>query len=206
MQRIYTIGHSNQNVEAFLKLLNKHQITAVCDVRSSPYSRYTPQFNYEHIRQQLKSAGIQYVYLGKELGPRSEDPECYVAGRVRYQLLAQTELFQDGLQRIKEGMNSYTIALMCAEKDPVSCHRTILICRHLKAGEVEIWHILEDGTLENNVETEKRLMGMLKIPSQTLFETPENQVERAYDIQSERIAYKPDPGEQERDLEEGGLS
>jgi len=95
---------------------------------------------------------------------------------------------------------------MCAEKDPINCHRTVLICHHLKATDIEILHILEDGSLENNLETEKRLMGILKIPSQTLFETLEDQIERAYSIQSMRIAYKSEPDEQEHGQEEGGFS
>lgn len=95
---------------------------------------------------------------------------------------------------------------MCAEKDPINCHRTILICRHLKATDIEILHILEDGNLENNLETEKRLMRILKMPTRTLFETLEDQTERAYSIQSVRIAYKSEPDEQGHGQEGGGLS
>ncbi|MBC8393598.1 MAG: DUF488 domain-containing protein, partial [Deltaproteobacteria bacterium] len=100
MRRIYTIGHSNHEIETFLELLKQHDITAVCDVRSAPYSKYVPQFNYDTVLRQLKKAGVQYVYLGKELGPRSEDPGCYVDGKVRYELLARTALFQVGLKRL----------------------------------------------------------------------------------------------------------
>ncbi len=189
MRQIYTIGHSNHGVEKFIQLLKQHSITAVCDIRSAPYSKYTPQFNYESIRQQLKVAGIQYVCLGKELGPRSEDPACYVDGKIRYDLLAQTDRFKEGLAWVKKGVETYRVALMCAEKDPAVCHRTILVCRHLKGMDFEISHILEDGSLEDNRDTERRLMKMLKIPEQTLFERPEDLVERAYNEQGNRIAY-----------------
>jgi uncharacterized protein (DUF488 family) len=78
---------------------------------------------------------------------------------------------------------------MCAEKDPMACHRMILICRHLRSAGIEINHILEDGSLETNAESEKRLMRTLKIPETSLFETSEDLVQRAYDIQGEKIAH-----------------
>lgn len=190
--RLFTIGHSSHDIETFLGLLRRHGVTAVCDVRSAPYSRHAPQFSYKAIRQQLTAEGIQYVYLGKELGPRSKDPACYRDGKVRYDLLAATAAFQEGLARVRSGMREFRVALMCAEKDPVACHRTILVCRHLRAPWIDIWHILEDGTLEDNRDTEKRLMKMLKIPERTLFDPPEDLVERAYDLQGERIAYLPE--------------
>lgn len=189
MHRIYTIGHSNHELETFIQLLKRHGITALCDVRSAPYSKYAPQFNYETIGQQLKKAGIQYVYLGKELGPRSEDPACYADGKVHYGLLAKTNTFKKGLERVKNGAESYRVAIMCSEKDPIVCHRTILICKHLKELNFEISHILDDGSLEDNRDTERRLMKLLKIPEQTLFERFEDLVKQAYEKQGDRIAY-----------------
>jgi uncharacterized protein (DUF488 family) len=176
-------------MDEFIQLLIKHSITVICDVRSTPYSKYTSQFNYEFIKHDLKKAGIQYVYLGKELGPRSDESSCYINGKVQYDLLAKTNMFKEGIARIKKGVEMYSVALMCAEKDPAICHRTILVCRHLRKEDFQISHILEDGSLEDNSDTERRLMKMLKIPEQTLFDRPEDLVERAYDLQGERIAY-----------------
>jgi uncharacterized protein (DUF488 family) len=193
MNTLYTIGHSTHTIEHFLELLAMHAITAVCDVRSSPYSSYNPQFNREHLIKDLKAKKIAYVYLGRELGPRSEDPDCYVENRVQYDRIAGTQLFQQGLKRVKEGMKKYRIALMCAEKDPVTCHRTILVCRYLREDNLEIQHILENGSLENNKDSERRLMRLLRVPEATLFETLEEQVEKAYDLQSRKIAYTISP-------------
>ena len=190
MRYLYTIGHSNHAIETFINLLISHNISAVCDVRSAPYSRYAPQFNYEAIREKLRQKGIQYVYLGRELGPRSDDPDCYDNGKVEYGRLAKTDIFQEGLKRVNKGVQSFRVALMCAEKDPANCHRTILVCRHLRSADLEILHILEDGSLENNRDLERRLMRMLKIPEQTLFDRPEDLVEQAYNEQGKRIAYK----------------
>ena len=190
MYQLYTIGHSTHETETFIDLLKTHQITAVCDVRSNPYSKFNPQFNRETIQKALREHNIAYVFLGKELGPRSDDPACYVDGKVQYNRIAETERFQQGLKRLKEGMKSYRITMMCAEKDPITCHRMILICRHLRSPEIDINHILDDGSLEPNRESERRLMQMLKIPETSLFETPEALIQRAYDIQSEKIAHE----------------
>jgi len=189
MPELYTIGHSTHSVEKFIELLLMHGITAVCDVRSQPYSKFNPQFNRENIQTDLKHASIAYVFLGKELGPRSDDPACYEDGKVQYHLLAATTIFQHGLERLKKGMDSHRIAVMCAEKDPLMCHRTILVCRHLRGEDIEIKHILEDGSVERHVDCEKRLLRFLKIPPLQLFDSPEDLINRAYDIQSEKIAH-----------------
>jgi uncharacterized protein (DUF488 family) len=189
MNELYTIGHSTHAIERFIELIRMHRINAVCDVRSSPYSRYNPQFNRENLQPELKRHGIAYVFLGKELGPRSNDPGCYEDGKVCYDRLAQTHLFQEGLKRVRQGMASYRVALMCSEKDPATCHRTILVCRHLRDKETRIRHILEDGSLEENGVTMRRVMDLLKLPEKDLFTSPEEMVERAYDMQGDRIAY-----------------
>jgi uncharacterized protein (DUF488 family) len=90
-----------------------------------------PQFNRETFAWEAEKAGITYVFLGRELGARSEDPGCYVEGKVQYNLLARTPLFQIGIGRVVQGVSTHTVALMCAEKDPLDCHRAILVCRHL---------------------------------------------------------------------------
>ena len=169
MKELFTIGHSVHTVEGFVELLKRHSITALCDVRSSPYSRYSPQFNRESLKEEILRHRILYIYLGAELGPRSSDPSCYENGKVQYQCLAEREIFQQGLDRLWQGMATYRIALMCAEKDPLSCHRMLLICRNLRGDSILIRHILEDGSLEDNRDTELRLMKLLKIDPADLF-------------------------------------
>ncbi|HLC15836.1 MAG TPA: DUF488 domain-containing protein [Thermodesulfovibrionia bacterium] len=191
MNKLYTIGHSTHETEQFIRLLLQHKITAVCDVRSHPYSQFTPQFNREIIQKELKNHRITYVYLGYELGPRHNDPEYIINGKVQYEKLSDTERFRHGLERLKKGMQSHRIALMCSEKDPTQCHRMILICRHMRSESLDILHILDDGSLEKNHDAEKRLMALFKIPEHDLFHTLEDQIQHAYDIQSKRIAYAP---------------
>ena len=189
MSRIYTIGHSSHTIEYFIQLLKRHSIAAVYDVRSKPYSTYVPQFNQTSIKQSLLHAGIEYFYLGKELGPFSKDPKCCVDGIVQYKLIAKTIAFGEGLAKIKRGVKIHRFALMCAEKEPAECHRMILVCRHLRK-EFEISHIMADGSLEDIRDTEKRLMKMLKIPDVLTFDEFEDPVERAYEEMGRRNAEK----------------
>jgi uncharacterized protein (DUF488 family) len=162
-------------------------------VRSQPYSRFHPQFNRENLSSELRRVGIAYVFLGDELGARSKDPACYERGRVQYDRLAATALFQRGLDRVREGMRSHRLALMCAEKEPLDCHRTILIARRLAAAEVAVDHILADGAIESHGAAMDRLIGKLGLPAAGLFRTREDMVADAYRIQGERISYSLPP-------------
>src|SRR5438552_11646403 len=122
-QPVFTIGHSNLELATFVALLKQHGIQAVADVRSSPYSQHNPQFNREPLQRALSEQGISYVFLGQELGARRSEPECYVNGRADYSLIAQTTAFRRGLDRIIQGSAKMRVAMMCAEKDPLDCHR-----------------------------------------------------------------------------------
>src|SRR5262249_22936578 len=159
--------------EQFVGLLRQHGITAVADVRSNPYSRYNPQFNRENLQKALADAGVAYRFLGEELGARSDDPNCYEGGKVRYDKLAETPAFQRGLQRVRSGMKEHRIALMCAEKEPLECHRTILVSRHLAALGLDVQHIHVDGTLESHREAIERLSREFNMPEEDLFQTHE---------------------------------
>lgn len=186
---LYTIGHSTHTAEKVIELLRKHGVTAVADVRSQPYSRMNPQFNREAFRSRLKDAGIAYVFLGRQLGGRSEDRSCYENGKVQYDRLARTPLFADGLELIRRDMKTQTIALMCAEKDPITCHRAILVCRHLAGPGVRISHILEDGRLESHDEATSRLLLEIGLSESELFRNRDERVEEAYVRRGRQIAY-----------------
>lgn len=201
VRQLFTIGHSNLTIEAFIPLLQLHQITAVADVRSHPYSRYLPHFNKAEVKTALLKNGIQYVFLGQELGARTDDLSCYdLTGKALYDRIAKTALFSEGIQRLLKGIEQYKIALMCAEKDPMTCHRTILVCRNLKPFNLQINHVLSDGTLETHEQLEERLLRKfnkgkdINHPLQlSLFEVApppsEINLEDAYHRQGLEIAY-----------------
>jgi len=188
---LFTIAYSGRSIEEFIALLEEHKITALCDVRSVPYSSRNPQFNREPLKKVLKSHNIEYVFLGEELGARPKDPSCYVDRKALYQKIAQSTFFKKGLERIRLGMQKdYVLALMCAERDPMACHRSILICRKMRDWLIDIRHIIDHDTTETQADLEKRLIEQLKLPPD-LFKNTDSKtlVERAYEIQADRIAY-----------------
>jgi uncharacterized protein (DUF488 family) len=186
---VYTIGHSKHSLEEFVALLERHGVTAVADVRSAPYSRFNPQFNKTALDRDLKARGIKYVFLGRELGARSDDPACYAGGRVQYGRLAQTASFKTGVERVERGAAEHRIALMCAEKEPLECHRTLLVSRALDQRGVAVSHILADGRLESHGDAMLRLLDMFGLPRDDLFRSPAELLAEALERQEERVAY-----------------
>lgn len=188
-REILTIGHSNHPIERFLELLRRNGVTAVADVRSSPFSRYNPQFGKEELQQALKEVGIAYIFLGKELGGRSPDKACYEDGRVQYDRVARTATFREGIERVRKGAGEYRIALMCAEKEPLECHRTLLVARALdKAGE-RVGHIHADGHVEPHAQAMQRLLDVVGLPREDMFRTGEELEEEAVRGQAGKVAY-----------------
>lgn len=186
---LFTIGHSDHEMPAFVSLLARHGIGAVADVRSHPYSRFHSQFNRETLAAALRQAKIQYVFLGRELGARRTERESYRNRQARYDLISELPVFREGLDRVRRGLIMLRIALLCAEKDPITCHRTVLICRHLRADPISIRHILEDGSTETTEQAESRLLDAVGLPAEHLFHSRAELIEQAYDLQAERIAY-----------------
>lgn len=190
MNIAFTIGHSSHPIKEFIKLLKLHSITAIGDVRSQPYSRLYPQFNKGTLEEELRQNKITYIFLGKELGARTDDPNCYANGKVQYSRLANTTFFREGLHLVSSKLASFRIALLCAEKDPLTCHRAVLVARHLQATGIQVEHILENGELESQTAVERRLLRQLKITEPDLFRTHEELVAEAFEIQSQKIAYQ----------------
>ena len=189
---VYTIGHSNHGVAAFIGLLRGTGITAVADVRSAPYSRRHPQFGKAALSASLKDSGIAYVFLGDRLGARPKDRGCYRAGRADYRLIADTDAFREGLRCVEEGAERYRIALMCAEREPLDCHRTVLVARHLQRRGIRVVHILVDGATEPNEATERRLLKRMHLETADLFDAPGDlraAVEQAYDRRGDEICF-----------------
>jgi len=150
-----------------------------------------PQFDRETLKRGLREAGMNYVFLGKELGGRSEDPTCCDKGKVLYERLAGTLLFRKGLQRVENGVKKrHRIALMCAEREPLECHRSILIGRQLDALGVAVLHIHADGRLEDQKTALQRLLQQLKMLDTDMFRSREDVIADAYRLQGNRIAYE----------------
>ncbi|MBI2172497.1 MAG: DUF488 family protein [Chloroflexi bacterium] len=171
--RIYTIGHSNQTLESFLLLLSGHAVGVVVDVRSTPTSKYSPQFNGATLAVSLTRSGFKYVSMGLELGGRPSTSSYYdVKHRVLYDQVAQSSAFKQGIQRLQKGSESDTIAVMCSEEDPTHCHRRLLVGRVLGEAGVQVAHIRADGSLQTEAELARLEQATEREPQLALFESP----------------------------------
>jgi len=186
---VLTIGHSTHSIEAFEALLRQHGVSGVADIRSVPFSRYNPQFNEAAVESSLQSCGIRYEFLGRELGARPDDPSCYEDGRVQYARLARQELFLHGLDRVIQLAHEYRVALMCAEKEPLDCHRTLLVAPELIERGLSVAHILADGRVEPHQATMARLLDAVGTAQADLFRSQSELLKEALARQQERVAY-----------------
>jgi uncharacterized protein (DUF488 family) len=151
MSSFFTLGHSNHTMEVWLALVRRHEIEVVVDTRSSPFSKYVPQFDKELMQRSLEEAGIRYLFLGAELGGRPANPAYYdTKGRVLYSRLHDDPGFHAAIGRLETGMERFRIALVCGEEDPAHCHRRLLIGRVLAERGHTMLHIRGDGRLESD--------------------------------------------------------
>jgi uncharacterized protein (DUF488 family) len=161
-QTIYTIGHSNHELDYFHGLLAEQEIKCVVDVRSVPFSSYNSQFNKPELAKYLQDKGLYYLWLGDKIGARYEDPQLLKeSGAVDFARVRQTDEFKAGIKRLLQGLKKgFTISLMCSEKEPLDCHRAILISPVLKAKGISVNHILADGDILTHAELEDKLVEM----------------------------------------------
>lgn len=193
---VYTIGHSNHPLEAFLALLRLHLVEEVVDVRSAPHSRVFPWFCRTALASSLQRVGIAYSFLGGQLGARPSAPSCYRDGKADYELIARSAAFKSGIERVKCLAPRRRLALLCAEKEPLNCHRAILIAPALIEVGVDVRHILADGSLEDHLHTEQRLLALTGI-GPTLFGPRDRTslIKAAYRKRALEISYTQTPSE-----------
>lgn len=200
MHKIYTIGYATKNIDDFIAQLQRYQVTIVADIRSVPFSKVFHDYHQDALRAHLKQHDIQYVYLGEELGPRSQDESHYDEdGQVQFDLLEGSENFLRGIERLVEGINkSYAIALMCAEKDAINCHRSLLVGHFLKRNPLhfaadhsylEVDHITHNGDIESQCALEKRLLA-LHNDSDDLFMSEDERRYQAFQTQLKLTSYR----------------
>lgn len=196
---ILTIGHSKHPLSVFTDLLQVNEVSVLADVRSVPYSRYCPQFNKELLRGSLKECKIDYLFLGRELGARVDDPSCYLNGRIVYSRLAKRSSFLEATELLKSRAGKEKTVLMCAEEDPLTCHRTILVARELDKEGIRVEHIRGDGRVETHDDVKTRLLKLTGLyqgegSQMDMFQQQDQDNEKllsdAFEIQEEKIAYR----------------
>lgn len=160
--QIYTIGHSNHTQEQFLNLLTDAKIQVVVDVRSNPNSRWAAFANEDNLKEILGSVQIQYIHLGDALGGRPSDSDSYdnQTGQVDYRAIREKEYFRHGISRLLHVLKRYRVCIMCAEENPTSCHRNLLVAENLRQAGVKVFHIRGDGRIQTDEELWKEKVGV----------------------------------------------
>jgi uncharacterized protein (DUF488 family) len=193
MKEIFTIGYVSYQPEELAKVLLSFGVSCLIDVRSNPHSAYYTQYNREVFSETLKQYGIIYRNYAYEFGARQEDPRYFAKeGYLDFSKYTQSEQFQQGAQKIEQGIRmGYVFALMCAEKDPMTCHRAIMIGKALKEQDFNVKHIIYPNVIETQQEMEQRGIG-----DQLSFFSDEQRIEDFYREQNRKIGYRPDSGKE----------
>ena len=186
---LFTIGHSNHPIDRFIALLVNISVTALADVRTVPFSRRYPQFSRHALAAGLAGAGIAYAAMGDSLGGRPQDPALLSDGVADYEAMAGRPSFRAGLERVIRGATHQRMCLMCAEREPLDCHRFLLVARALAGNGLAIGHILADGTVEHHAATESRLLALAGEEA-TLFDDPATRLADAYRRRARKVAYR----------------
>ena len=194
---LYTIGYAGFSIDSFLRAMEKYGISVVIDVRSSPFSGYFADFNKDALEARLRDRGIHYRNYAREFGARQDDPAYYSPeGYLDFERFARSEPFLQGVEKLCESMRrDYRPALMCAEKDPMSCHRAILVSRAFFERGYHVVHLLPEDGSTTQEEVEQRLLEEY-FPDRhqmSLFGEAESDAalrEAAYREQNRRIGYR----------------
>ena len=188
---LYTIGYSGFSLEEFIETLKQKSIAAIIDVRSSPYSSRFEQYNITNIKDILNNNSIFYLFLGDELGARPKQRSLYTNHVADFTKMAKSTAFIDGCRRSREGLIKFSICLMCAEKDPATCHRTILVANAFRNiyPEISIFHIHSASAIEPQEKLDRRIMAMHNLEQEHFFKNFEDRLKEAYSLREKAIAY-----------------
>lgn len=158
---LLTLGYGKRAIDEALALLRQHDIGYLADIRSTPYSRYHPEFSHDALKRHLAESGISYLYMGEELGGRPKDTTCYDAqGRVDYVACRRRPAFRQGIKRLHTAWEGgHRVALLCSEARPEQCHRSKLVGAVLAEEGINVIHLDEDGSPLTQDEVMTRLQG-----------------------------------------------
>lgn len=203
MSSLFTVGHSTYEIDYFINLLKTYEINCIVDVRSTPYSKYSTQYNKDAIKMSLKSNNISYIYMGTEFGARRSSKDLYTReGYVDFERVKHDQDFKAGIERIKVGLKKgYNIAFMCTEKRPDECHRCILVGRNFKDLGYEVINIINESEYKSQEEIEMDLLEIYYpdrnqialIPDMNLAnKSHKDLINDAYKLRNKEIGYKGD--------------
>lgn len=193
---IYTIGHSTHSADYFLELLQEYNVSCVVDIRSVPASAYNPQYNQKTLSNFLQQHDVLYLHLGKAMGAIHTHPDLLdTNGQVDFEKVRQSAFFKEAIQRLWDGTHKgFTLALMCAEREPLDCHRFSMVSVALQRNGFEVRHIMKDKTVKSNAELENMLLKKYekKLPLPDMFKphlSVEEQLAIAYKLRNKEMGY-----------------
>ena len=187
---LFSIGHSNMAAERFITMLRDAGVSTIVDVRSTPSSRRFPWFSGKNLALRLAQDGMTYTACGDALGGRPRDPALYRDGVADYEAMARRPEFKAALDRLAKDMERSSICLMCAEREPLDCHRCLLVARALAERRLSIGHILHDGTIEPHAATEARLLALCGGDDDLFVTGQDEQLGAAYRRRVRAVAYR----------------
>jgi uncharacterized protein (DUF488 family) len=185
---IRTIGYAGHTRDSLLARLKIEHVTAVADIRTYKNSSYWTAFDSDSFGSFLRDNGIAYVFLGDQLGGKPRNPALYPDGKLDYERMAATDGFQAGLDRLERGASKFELCIMCAEKDPMDCHRGLIVAPEMQKRGMDFRHLLADGSSEPHAETEARMIAATNTDGPDLFADPSDTLYRAYAAQRRRCA------------------
>ncbi|MGD0148919.1 MAG: DUF488 domain-containing protein [Xanthobacteraceae bacterium] len=191
---LFSIGHSNIAAERFIALLRDAGVDAIADVRSTPFSRRFPWFSGKNLATTLAQHGMAYLAYGDALGGRPRDAALYCDGVADYEAMARQPHFQSGLDRLLADAARSRVCLMCAEREPLDCHRCLLVARSLAERGLTVGHILHDGTVEPHAATEQRLLALIGTSDDLFVTGQDERLAAAYRRRARAAAYRATAG------------
>jgi uncharacterized protein (DUF488 family) len=188
---LFSIGHSNIPAERFIALLRETGVQAIADVRSTPFSRRFPWFSAKTLAATLAQHGVAYLPYGDALGGRPRDATLYRDGVADYEAMARQPDYRAGLDRLIADASRARVCLMCAEREPLDCHRCLLVARSLAERGLSVGHILHAGTVEPHTATEQRLLALAGGGGDDLFVTGQDErLAAAYRRRAHAVGYR----------------
>jgi uncharacterized protein (DUF488 family) len=189
---LFSIGHSNIAADRFIAMLRDAGANAIADVRSTPFSRFCPWFSRKNLEARLAQEGMCYLFYGDALGGRPRDAQLYRDGIADYEAMASDGEFRAGIDRLLGEAVRHRVCLMCAEREPLDCHRCLLVARSLAARGVTIGHILPDGAIEPHTATERRLLDWAAGATQSdlFIAGQDGRLAAAYRSRARAVAYR----------------
>jgi uncharacterized protein (DUF488 family) len=191
---LFSIGHSNIPAERFVALLREAGVDAIADVRSTPFSRRFPWFSSKNLAATLAQHGMTYLAHGDALGGRPRDAALYRDGVADYEAMARQPDFQMGLDQLLADAARSRVCLMCAEREPLDCHRCLMVARSLAERGLTIGHILHDGTVEPHTATERRLLALTGANDDLFVTGQDERLAAAYRRRARAVAYRATSG------------